>query len=112
MTPSQLTPPRPATLKKYGLTEETWYILGDLQDWKCPICERQFSAELRPVTDHEHVKNYKKLSPEKKAKYVRGLTCNYCNLRRLPKGSKNLSPVEIAYNIYQYLLDYSMRGET
>ena len=111
MTPSQLTPPRPQTLKKYRLSEEMWIILGDLQDWKCPICERQFTEELRPVIDHEHVKGYRKMKIEKKPKYVRGLTCNYCNLRRLPKGSKNLSPVEIAYNIYQYLLEYSLRGE-
>jgi hypothetical protein len=38
MTPSQLTPPTKNTLKKYGLTQETWYTIGDMQDWKCAVC--------------------------------------------------------------------------
>lgn len=111
MTPSQLRLPHKYTLRKYGLSAEMWYTLGDLQEWRCPICERQFTEELRPVIEHEHVKGYRKMPIEKRPKYVRGLTCNYCNVRRLPKGSKNLSPVEISYNIYQYLLEYSLRGE-
>ena len=111
MTQSQLRPPKPQTLRRYGLTEDLWYNLGDAQGWKCPVCLREFSESLRPVIDHEHVKGYKKMTAIKKRSYIRGLPCAYCNLRRLPKGSKDLSPLEIAYNIYQYYEDYSLRSE-
>ena len=106
MTPSQLRPPSVATLKKYGLTAEMWYTFLDLQDGKCPICQREFSEQLRPVIDHFHARGFRKMKAEKRVKHVRGLTCAYCNLRRLPKGSSNLSATEIAYNIYIYLADY------
>ena len=109
LTPSQIKPPTISTLKKYGLTQEMWYNFLDIQDGKCPICEREFTEELRPVIEHEHVKGYKKMKREHKSRYVRGLTCNYCNSRRLPKGSATLTPTEIAYNIYVYYSDYSMR---
>jgi hypothetical protein len=111
MTPSQLRPPHPKTLKFYGITAETWYTYLDLQDGRCPICQREFTNELRPVIDHEHVKGFKKMKADKKQRFVRGLPCRYCNHRRLPKGSANLTPVEIAYNIYTYLSEYSMRND-
>jgi hypothetical protein len=111
MTPSQLTPPQPATLKRYGMTQEMWYILGDLVDWKCPICQREFTNTFRPVIDHEHgIKNWKKMKMEKKRLYVRGLVCNYCNRFRIPKKSKELTVIEIVANLLNYLEDYEMRS--
>lgn len=105
----KLLPPSKATLRKYGLTSKTWYDLLDAQSGRCPICWRTFTSDLRPVTDHEHVRNWKKLSDKDRASKVRGLLCGYCNLRRIPKKSKDLADVDIANNIYHYLLDYSMR---
>lgn len=107
MTPSQLTPPTKTTLKRYGLTQEAWYIIGDMQDWRCAVCGEAFTPERRPVIDHEHVRGYHKMKFEKKAKFVRGLLHNWCNHRLVAKGMTT----ERAYNIYQYLSDYSMRSE-
>ena len=80
-------------------------------DGRCPICEREFTSELRPVIDHEHVKGFKKMKAEKKVKFIRGLLCNYDNRRRIPTNSKGISALEIAYNVHQYLSDYSMRND-
>jgi len=109
MTRSQLTPPTKATLKSKGITLEMWYNYVDMSDGKCPICEREFTSEFRPVIDHIHVKGFKKMKPEQKQKWVRGLVCRYCNQRRLPKGSATLTPTEIAWNIYNFYVDYDMR---
>lgn len=110
MTPSQLKSPSPATLKKYGLTVESWCAIGDLQEWRCPVCGEAFTEERRPVIDHEHgIKNWKKMKAEQKSSYVRGLTCNYCNRFRIPKRSKELPVVEIVTNLLNYLEDYEMR---
>ena len=110
MTPSQLAPPSKTTLRKYGITEDMWYTFGDFVDWRCPICQRNFTEALRPVIDHEHgIKNWKKMKPELRSKFVRGLTCNYCNRFRIPKRSKELPVVEIVTNLLSYLEDYEMR---
>lgn len=53
------------TLKKYGLTLETYNKMYDKQDGKCAICTR----DLRLVVDHCH-----------DSLVVRGLLCNGCNL--------------------------------
>jgi hypothetical protein len=111
MTPSQLTPPTKATLRSKGITLEMWYAMLDIQDGKCPICGRYFTNQLRPVIDHEHKKGFRKMKAEKKAECVRGLLCNYDNRRRIPTNSKGISALEISYNVYQYLSDYSLRGE-
>ena len=99
----------PTTLRKYGITQEVWYTLLDMQDGRCPVCQREFTNELRPVIDHEHVKGYKKMKSEDRAKYVRGLVCNYDNRRRIPTNSKGISATELAYNVYIYLSDYDIR---
>lgn len=111
MTSQKLIPPTRATLKKYGMDEEIWYNYGDFQDWKCPICRREFTETKRPVIDHEHgIKGWKNMKPEMKRKYVRGLCCNYCNRFRIPKRSKELTVLEIAENTLTYLEDYTMRS--
>lgn len=106
MTRSQLTPPSKYTLKKYGLTLEMWYTFLDLQDWSCPACGEPFTPERRPVIDHEHVRGFMAMKPEKKVKYVRGLLHNWCNYMLVAKGMT----AERAHNIYTYLSDYAMRS--
>lgn len=105
MTPSQLKPPSKATLRKYGLSQEMWYTMLDLQEGCCPVCSQPFTQERRPVIDHEHLRGYKKMSADKKAKAVRGLLHNWCNHRLVAKGMT----AERAYGIYLYLSDYEMR---
>jgi hypothetical protein len=75
--------PSKATLKKYGLTLSDWQEMFLLQDGKCFICERPME---RPCIDHFHIRNWKKMKPEKRKLYCRGLLCTYCNRRLLGRG--------------------------
>lgn len=71
--------PTPATLNKYGLTPADWLSIVENQNYSCPICGVEFDGERRMNIDHYHVKGFKKMSPEKKRKYVRGVLCWTCN---------------------------------
>ena len=88
--------PRPETLKKYGLSLADWEEIYHLQGGLCPICKRTLA---KPVVDHLHIRNWKRMKPEKRKLYIRGIPCNYCNRRRLAKGMT----LEIARNIVDYL---------
>jgi hypothetical protein len=96
--------PIPATLRKYGLTLDEWVTILALQGNVCPICGKVPSSG-RFVIDHEHKRNYKKLSLEQRKKAVRGITCFYCNRYYLSKGIT----IKKAQNIVQYLQDYQSR---
>ncbi len=77
-----------ATLKKYGLTRDEWRAIWVEQGMKCPICEKTPKTQT-PVEfniDHQHVRGWKKMSPEEKKKYVRGIVCGWCNRSYLAKG--------------------------
>lgn len=60
--------------KTYGLTIDEW---KEMSKDGCWICGRK---EGRLNVDHRHVKNYKKLSPEKKKEETRGCLCFLCNV--------------------------------
>lgn len=92
MTPSK------ATLKKYGLSEPEWNDILQSQGGVCPICKK-VPTTGRWVTDHFHVKGFKKMSPEEKKKHVRGVCCTHCNRFYLAKGMT----IEKAKNMVIYL---------
>ena len=94
--------PRPAILKKYGLSLNDWKEIITVQGYLCPICKRVL---VSPVIDHLHIRNWKKMILEKKQKYIRGIPCNYCNRRRLAKWMS----LEIAKNIVIYLSKFEKR---
>jgi len=93
------------TLKKYGLSGKDWYDILERQFGYCPVCNRKFSEELRPVIDHYHAKGFKKMTPQQKSKQVRGLLCRYCNQRRVTKGMT----FSIAWCIWAYLEQFEAR---
>ena len=96
--------PSKATLKKYGLSAAEWTSILRRQGYKCPICNKVPSSG-RFVTDHEHVRGYKKMKPEEKKQYIRGLCCQHCNRWYLAKGIS----IEKAQNIVKYLQNYQSR---
>jgi hypothetical protein len=96
--------PSKATVKKYGLTINEWWEIAKRQGEVCYICKRLPKREFLCV-DHEHVKGFKKMSPECKRIYVRGLLCSFCNLRVLHKGA-TLERLEMAV---LYLREYNQR---
>lgn len=94
-----------ATLRRYGLTADAYYALLDIQGGVCPICK---VVPSRPVVDHEHVKGWSRMKPEKRRQYVRGICCWRCNRFFLGKGIS----VERACNLADYLLAYQNRRRT
>ncbi len=96
-----ISPPKPATLKKYGLSEDAWRAILDSQGGVCFVCKR-VPGTGRFCTDHEHVKNWKKMPPEQRVLYVRGLLCWTCNNYYLARGIT----VERAKNVVLYLENY------
>lgn len=80
-----ITLPKKATLKRYGLSLEEWKAMLDDQGGVCFVCEKE-PPNGRLCTDHDHVKKWKKMPPDQRKLYVRGLLCSYCNLRLLRKG--------------------------
>ena len=72
------TPPRPETLRKYGLTEADWYALLARQGGVCVVCEKLPSSGRFNV-DHDHVPGWKKMPDHLRKLHVRGLLCFFCN---------------------------------
>lgn len=95
--------PKPKTVARYGLTIEAWRAILEGQGGVCAVCKK-IPASGRMVTDHEHVKGWKKMPPDERRKYVRGVICNYCNYRRVGRGMS----LEIARNVTAYLERYAL----
>lgn len=74
--------PSQATLDKYGIDLKEW--LGYIPKGVCPITGIM-PGSGRFVVDHDHVRNWAKLPPEKRRLYVRGVTSvvanHYCLTR-------------------------------
>ncbi len=89
--------PTQTTLNKYGLTEKDWIELYKSHGGICPICERPL--DTRVCVDHHHVKGFRKMKPEQKKKYVRGLLHWVCNHYYLGRGIT----IQRARNVVIYL---------
>lgn len=96
--------PTSTTLKRYGLDETYWKTLLAEQDGKCGACHRVPSTK-RLVIDHEHVRGWKQMPPEKRVLYVRGLLCWSCNHYRLARGAT----VENLHGAAEFLARYEER---
>jgi hypothetical protein len=77
VSPSSIFPPAPKTLEKYGLTLAGWLDLYARAGGLCEVCR---GKTKRLCVDHEHVKGWKKMAPEQRLGYVRGLLCWRCNV--------------------------------
>jgi recombination endonuclease VII len=100
-----IVPPKIATLRKYGLSEEDWTELYNLNGGICPICKRTLD---KPVIDHFHARGWRKMKAEKRKTFVRGICCNYCNRRRIGRGMN----LEIAKNMVEYFENFEKRRTT
>lgn len=111
--------PSSATLKKFGLSEPEWCQLLDRQGGCCAVCRQEPGApKLHPerggrlCIDHEHVyvsvpgkktkTPWKKLPPEQRKLYVRGLLCWRCNTTFVGRGIT----VDRSRNVTAYLEQY------
>jgi len=104
--------PSPGTLNKYGLTLDDFKRILEKQGGVCPICNKvpnpsKRDGKIRWVIDHYHVKGWKKMPPEKRKLYVRGICCWYCNRWYTAKGIT----IEKAQNIVMYLNRFAEQHE-
>jgi hypothetical protein len=102
---TELLTPRPATLAKYGLGLYDWSDLALDQGGKCKVCHK-LPKSGRLVIDHEHVKGWKKMPPDQRRKYVRGLLCWTCNRYFLARGAT----VKKMRAAADYLIEYETRA--
>lgn len=94
--------PKPGTLKRYGLSLEEWRAILSGQGTVCAVCEKEPETG-RFVVDHEHVRGWKKMPPEQRKQYVRGILCWWCNHAYVGRAIT----VRKAANVLKYLQAYA-----
>jgi hypothetical protein len=99
-----LQQPSLPTLKRYGLSLEDWTKIAEAQNKACFVCEK-VPTKGRLCIDHEHVKGWKKMPPDQRKLYVRGLLCWVCNHYYLGRGIT----IPKAANVVRYLELYETR---
>ncbi len=116
--PVVLKPPSKVTLKKYGFgtrstglwegqsPEDDWLAMLAMQGNVCPICKKAPTTG-RWVTDHEHVRGWKDMPPSERRKYVRGITCWFCNSTYLGRAMSHLKAVHMV----AYFESYELRRD-
>lgn len=103
---SPLVVPTRATLSRYGLSENEWRAIAVAQNFVCYVCE-QPPKKGRLCIDHEHVRGWKKMKPDERKKYVRGLLCWWCNSRYV---SRSVTLAK-ARRVVMYLERYGIPGK-
>lgn len=98
-------------LKNYGISLEEYNTKLKQQNGVCACCN---TLQPRMCVDHIHVLGYKKMPPEEKKKYVRGIVCFYCNtsfkvFERTKDGQRNRA---LLNGVNQYFHYYTLKGES
>lgn len=112
--------PTMSTLRRYGFgvgpgalaghPQGDWLLLLASQGFACGVCGKLPSVSERYkgrrfVTDHEHARGWKKMVPEARRQYVRGLLCYWCNKTYVGRAIT----VDIAQGVVNYLEAYAER---
>lgn len=71
--------------KRYGISDDQWDFMFELQEHRCAICRTADFDKKGPVTDHCHSTGA-----------VRGILCNKCNLWIGRLEVHRISPFKIA----------------
>jgi hypothetical protein len=100
MTP---TTPRKETLEKYGLTEQDFIALLASQGGRCAICRNVPNGRWN--IDHHHAKGWKRMTAERRKKYVRGILCWTCNRLYAGRGIT----IDRAERLVLYLKEFEER---
>lgn len=94
----------------YGILEADYQEKFKAQGGVCYLCEFP-PKRIRLAVDHRHVKGYSKMSPEDKAKEVRGLLCFTCNkgigFLLEAKGDARMN----LQRLNEYFMQYKMKGD-
>lgn len=94
----------------YGITLEEWEQMYKEQNETCFICKRLYP---RMCVDHVHVPGFKKMLPEDKKKYVRGILCFMCNthLKGLEKTKDGELNRQRLNGTVEYFQKFKLKGE-
>ena len=98
---NKLKPPSSQTLRKYGLSLDEWQSIAIAQNNVCAVCLRLPAKGILCV-DHLHVKGFKKMQPEQKKKYLRGLLCRLLQPKTSAKGA-DTGEVTKNYNLSNFI---------
>lgn len=97
-------PPKQGTLNRYGLSKKEWRQMLQDQGGVCYVCKKVPNSR-RLCIDHDHVFGWKRLPPDLRKRYVRGLLCWFCNHYYLARG---ITPAK-AHRVWEYLVAYETR---
>lgn len=78
--------PSKQTLRRYGLSLEEWQGILDRQGGVCGVCKMTPDSGTLHI-EHEHVRGWKKMAPDNRKRFVRGLCCFVCNTRWVGRGA-------------------------
>jgi hypothetical protein len=98
--------PLPVTLRKYGMTELDYTERFNAQEGVCAICKKPPKEGRTLNIDHVHVRGWKKMRPDQRKQFVRGLACYFCNRFYM---AKNMTEAK-AFNIIEYIQAYEGRN--
>jgi len=90
--------PKPQSVARYNLTIQEWWAMLERQGGVCGVCKR-VPPSGKFCVDHRHVPGWKRMAPEGRRRWVRGICCRNCNGFYLAKGLT----VEKALNAAAYL---------
>ncbi len=98
--------------KTYGITISDYIMILNAQGGVCACCGK-LPGSGRLCVDHLHVLGFKKMSPDDKRKYVRGICCFMCNtsfksIEKTKDGKRNREHLE---GIIRYFSKYPLKGE-
>ncbi len=96
----------------YGLRLSKWKDILENQNGVCWIC-KSLPGSGRLCVDHVHVPGFKKMTPNEKVCYVRGLLCFLCNVGL--KGFEKTKDPKInrqrLEGTYKYFQKFPLKGE-
>lgn len=96
--------PTEPTLQKYGLSYMEYAQLFYGQKGRCAICKNPLTG--RTNIDHQHgIRGWKKMPPEKRKTYVRGILCWTCNHLIVGRGVTS----DRLWEAYNYLRLFEVR---
>jgi hypothetical protein len=101
--------------KTYGISLEEFNAKLESQGNGCAIegCIIGRTKEGVLCQDHVHVKGFKKMLPEEKKKYLRGIVCfmhntGFKSFEKTIDGVRNRASLT---GTYKYFLEYKLKGE-
>lgn len=78
--------PSARTLARYGLTLADWRAFLRRQKGACGVCGSVPPSGILHI-DHSHERGWKRMPPERRKQFVRGLACFRCNSVWLRRGA-------------------------